>query len=208
MPDYFAGENLAELVGGILAEAKRPGVSKPNVPLSKKQIEIHYDDLYMGYLKKLGEIERKLKAADLKSANANFSEFRELKHEQLFILNSVRLHEGYFDNLGSSKPSTDITKVVAADFGSMAKWENNFISCGLSARGWAILGYDCHTKSLVNVITDSHDMGMWGVEPLLILDMYEHAYMIDFGSDKSKYIEFFMGHIDWSKVSERLAECE
>jgi Fe-Mn family superoxide dismutase len=208
MPDYFAGENLAELVGGILAEAKRPGVSRPDVPLSKKQIEIHYDDLYMGYLKKLGEIERKLKAADLKPANANFSEFRELKHEELFVVNSIRLHEGYFENLGSNKQTDHIIKAITTDFGSIAKWENNFIACGLSARGWAVLGYDCHTKSLVNVITDSHDMGMWGVEPLLILDMYEHAYMIDFGSNKSKYIEFFMSHVNWSKVSERLAECE
>ena len=208
MPDYFAGENLAELVGGILAEAKRPGVSKPDVPLSKKQIEIHYDDLYMGYLKKLGEIERKLKATDLKPANANFSEFRELKHEELFVVNSIRLHEGYFENLGSNKQSDHINKAITTNFGSITKWENNFIACGLSARGWAVLGYDCHTKSLVNVITDSHDMGMWGVEPLLILDMYEHAYMIDFGSNKSKYIEFFMSHVNWSKVSERLAECE
>ena len=208
MPDYLAGENLAEIIGGILAETKRPGVSKPNVPLSKKQIEVHYDDLYMGYLKKLGEIERKLKAADLKSANTNFSEFRELKHEELFILNSIRLHEGYFEGLGSSKQNNHITKAISSNFGSIAKWENEFIACGLSARGWAVLGYDCHTKSLVNIITDSHDMGMWGVEPLLILDMYEHAYMIDFGSNKNKYIEFFMGHVNWDKVSERLAECE
>ena len=207
--DYLPGLELHELVGDVLAEAHKPKVKKPDVPLSKKQIDLHYDDLYLGYVKKLNEIERKLKKTDHKKANATYSEFRELKREASFAMNAVRLHEAYFSGLQKSKRPNLVDQQLTASFEKTSKWEDDFFACGMSARGWVVLGYDCENDRLVNVISDMHDIGgVWGIYPLLILDMYEHAFMIDFGANKGKYLEFFMSNINWDYVAGRLSEVE
>jgi len=171
--------------------------------ISEKQISEHHDVLYAGYVKKINEIRERLKAVNKDEANATFSDFRALKVEEAFALNGVKLHEGYFDNLGGDgKPVGEILKMVQDDFGSFEEWEKDFKACCMSARGWVVLAFDLNDKRLRNLICDSHNMyGIWNCMPLLIMDMYEHAYFIDFSTAKKKYIETFMQNIDWTFVN-------
>lgn len=206
MSDYLPEQDINEVLGRILVEARKPKAKKPDVPFSKKQLELHYDDLYLGYIKKLSEVERRLKDANKKTANATYSDFRELKKEEAFALNAVWLHELYFSGLSKTKRNNYVDERLKKDFGSHANWENDFIACGLSARGWVVLGYDNQNDCIRHVITDEHSGGVWQLAPILVLDMYEHA-MIDFNLNKGKYIEFIIEHIDWEVVSGRLVDC-
>lgn len=208
MPDYRS-QDVGDVLDRVLSEERKPKAKKPDVPLSKKQIDAHYDDLYLGYIKKLGEIHRHLKEANRKAANSNWSEFRGLKQSELTVLNAVRFHEMYFSNMAQSiKMPSYIEDHLTTSFKKKSAWEEDFIACGLSARGWVVLGYDRVDKRLMNVMTDSHDVYAVNVDPILVMDMYEHSYYIDFGSSKGKYIEFFLENINWDTVASRLTEYE
>lgn len=173
--------------------------------ISEKQLKEHYDVLYAGYVKKVGEIEEKLKTVDVSTANATYSDLRELKMEETFALNGVKLHEGYFGNMqsGGSACSGKIRELIERDFGSYEKWEAEFRAMGLAARGWVVLGYDLDEKKLLNVLCDSHNQGgVWNMVALFIMDVYEHAYFIDFATGRKAYIEVFFKNIDWKYVNE------
>ena len=175
--------------------------------LSEKQLSEHHDVLYAGYVKKVNEIRTKMKSVKYEEANATFSDLRELKVEETFALNGVRLHEWYFDNMTAegNKPSGEIAKMLTADFGSPEAWATEFAAMGIAARGWVVLGYDMESGELINVLCDLHNQGgVWGVVPLLVLDVYEHAYFLDYATARKKYIEQFMANINWSEVNERL----
>jgi len=177
--------------------------------LSEKQLREHHDVLYAGYVKKIGEIEEKLKSVDLSSANATYSDLRELKMEETFALNGVKLHEGYFDNMVSagSPASGKILEMINRDFGSYENWEKEFKAMGLCARGWVVLGYDLDEKKLKNILCDSHNQGApWNMLALLIMDVYEHAYFIDYATARKAYIEAFFKNIDWKYVDMRISE--
>lgn len=177
--------------------------------LSEKQLCEHHDVLYAGYVKKIGEIEEKLKSVDVSSANATYSDLRELKMEETFALNGVKLHEGYFDNMSKSgsPASGKILEMIERDFGSYENWEKEFKAMGLSARGWVVLGYDLDEKKLKNILCDSHNQGApWNMLALLIMDVYEHAYFIDYATARKAYIEAFFKNIDWKYVDMRVSE--
>ncbi|MEK7649447.1 MAG: Fe-Mn family superoxide dismutase [Patescibacteria group bacterium] len=175
--------------------------------LSEKQLSEHYGVLYTGYVKKVDEIEGKLKAADLAGANATFSDLRALKIEETFALNGVKLHESYFDNMfeGTSAPAGVIADLIVRDFGSVEHWAAEFKALGLCARGWVVLAYDLDDKRLRNVVCDTHNQGgVWNSVALLVMDVYEHAYFIDYATARKAYIEAFFKNIDWSHVSSLL----
>lgn len=176
--------------------------------LSEKQLKEHHDVLYAGYVKKIGEIEEKLKTVDVSTANASYSDLRELKMEETFALNGVKLHEGYFDNMGAvSKPSGVILEMITRDFGSYENWEKEFKAMGLCARGWVVLGYDLDEKKLKNILCDSHNQGgVWNMISLLIMDVYEHAYFLDYATGRKAYIEAFFKNINWQFVDRRISE--
>lgn len=208
MPDYRS-QDVGDVLERVLAEERKPKAKKPNVPLSKKQIDVHYDDLYLGYIKKLAEIQRHLKTADRKAADPNWSEFRGLKQSEVSVMNAVRFHEMYFSNMAQSvKMPSYVDEHITKSFKKKSAWEDDFLACGLSAKGWVVLGYDRVDNRLINVTSDSHDVYVVNVDPLLVMDMYEHSYYIDFGSSKGKYIEFFLSNINWDTVASRLAEVE
>ncbi|MEK9166398.1 MAG: Fe-Mn family superoxide dismutase [Patescibacteria group bacterium] len=177
--------------------------------LSEKQLKEHHDVLYAGYVKKIGEIEEKLKNVDIASANATFSDLRELKMEETFALNGVRLHEGYFDNMapppaggGGAAPPGRIAEMISRDFSSYENWAAEFKALGLCARGWVVLGYDLEEKKLKNIVCDSHNQGgVWNMVAVLIMDVYEHAYFIDYATGRKAYIEAFFKNINWHYVN-------
>lgn len=173
--------------------------------ISKKTIDIHYGKLYQGYVKKWQEIQERLKTVDKSLANATFSELRELKLEETFAANGVVLHEAYFDVLGGNgNPEGEIIKAIAKEFGSFESWLEEFKALGLSARGWVVLTYDFNDSKLHNYLADVHNQGgIWGTAPLLVLDVYEHAYFIDYGSDRKSYIEDFFKSLNWEVLDKK-----
>lgn len=173
--------------------------------LSEKQLKEHHDILYAGYVKKTNEIREALKAADTANPNATYSQIRELKQEETFALNGVKLHEGYFDNMVDGKggePTGVLRTWIEEDFGSVEKWTNDFKATGLAARGWVVLAFDLDEGKLRTYLCDSHNQGgVWNSVALLIMDVYEHAYFIDYATGRKAYIETFMKLIDWDMVN-------
>ncbi|MCL4383123.1 MAG: superoxide dismutase [Candidatus Marsarchaeota archaeon] len=167
----------------------------------------HHDIHYAGYVNKRNEIEKELENADKSKANANYSLFRELKLEETWNGNGALLHELYWNSLGGNgafDENLEIIKKINDDFGSMENWKQDFIACGKSARGWAVLSLDLFSdKNLRNFLYDVHNQGgVVGSIPLIALDVFEHAYYHKFGPDRAAYIAEFINNIDWKKVNE------
>ncbi len=178
--------------------------------ISDNQIAQHRDILYAGYVNKLNELEERLKSVDRSKANQIFSDFRALKSDETFALNGVILHELYFANLsakGENKPSGKLADLTARDFGSFEKWQEDFKACGMAARGWVIFGYCSYDGKLHNYCLDTHNYNVPSlVSPILVMDVYEHAYVIDYGVKRPPYIDAFMKNIDWSVCQIRLSD--
>src|SRR3989338_5113910 len=171
--------------------------------LTEKQLSEHHDVLYAGYCKNLDKIRDAIKKTDLENVNATYSDLRELKVEETFAANGVRLHEGYFDALGGAgKANGAILKLIEKDFGSYEKWEAEFRALGLCSRGWVVLVFDWVDNKLHNYVADVHNQGgVWNCSPVLILDVYEHAYFIDYATARKKYIDAFFQNIDWTECN-------
>jgi len=176
--------------------------------ISERTLKEHYK-LYEGYVNKTNEIWDKLKISDRTKANATYSEYRELKLEETYALDGVKLHELYFENLGGSGgPAVGlISSMIACDFGSYDNWLNDFKSCALSSRGWTVLCFDPIDLRLHNYLQALHNHGLVSrTIPLLIIDTYEHAYFIDYGTDKKGYIDAFIKNIKWDEVNRRVSQ--
>lgn len=177
--------------------------------ISRKTHEEHYE-LYKGYVGKVNEIRGKLAALgvpDPSKANQTFSDIRELKVEYTFALGGVKNHELYFGHLGGKggAPTGPIADAINAAFGSYDNWKADLKATGIAARGWVWLAHDYTDGSLFNYIGDAQNSyPVWNVTPLLGLDVYEHAYFIDFGRNRGKYIDAFLNVIDWDAVNANL----
>ncbi len=173
--------------------------------LSGQQIANHYK-LYQGYVGKVNEIRETYSGIDnYDTANATYSQIRELKLEEGFALNGVNLHELYFSNIEGDGNLNDKTQqLISNSFGSVESWQSQFLALGLSSRGWVVMALDSD-GILRNYICDWHSQGgVWGSQPILVLDVYEHAYFTDYGTDRKSYIESFIKHINWGVVESRL----
>lgn len=164
--------------------------------------------LYQGYITNTNKL------ADLLSAMAREGtigtpEYAELKRRFGWEFNGMRLHEFYFGNMcsgGAALPEhSAFSKKLADDFGSYETWEKDFKGTGaLRGIGWAVLYYDPASDRIFNVWVNEHDMGhLAGAIPLLVLDVFEHAYMLDYGLKRADYIDAFFKAIDWDVVTKR-----
>jgi len=175
--------------------------------ISANQIDQHYT-LYQGYVNKTNELWGSLETADRSKANQTYSAIREMKVELSFAWDGVILHEYYFENLGGGggNPPDEVRKALEAAYGSYEAWVEDFKASGISARGWVICSWDPKAGKVFNYIADAHNsFGIWNAVPLLVLDTYEHAYMVDYGVRRPPYIDAFMNNIDWHVVAQRLA---
>lgn len=174
--------------------------------ISKDTLTIHHDKLYVGYVNKTKEIEEKLSTIDLSTANQVYSQYRGLKASEAFARNGVTLHESYFSTLGGTEildKESAFSQQLLKDFGSLENFKAHLVATGMSVRGWAVCAWDTTDQKLHIYGCDAHDQGgIWGAFPLLTLDVYEHAYFIDFGSDRKSYIEDFWNNINWKKCAE------
>jgi Fe-Mn family superoxide dismutase len=174
--------------------------------ISAQTNDIHHGKLYAAYVAKRNEIESKLRTADVAGANQIYSEWRGLKEGETFAANGMILHQVFFSVLGGDGVSegTEIAAAITKQWGSYERFIEEFTATGMAARGWAVLAYDSFDASLHIYAGDAQNHGgVWGSIPLLPLDVYEHAYFIDFGADRKSYIAAFFQNVNWKAVNDR-----
>ena len=172
--------------------------------ISRATIEAHYK-LYEGYVNKRNEILVKLGEVDVSAANQVYSELRALKVDLSFALGGIKNHEIYFDHLGGGggEPDGAIRELLFRDFGSLENWRADLKATGMAGRGWAWTAYDWDEGRLFNYLGDAQNtFPVWNATPLIALDVYEHAYFLDFQTDRASYIEVFFANLDWKVVNE------
>ena len=178
--------------GLVTGKPKALGYAELSGFLSKEQLSWHHDSHYGGALKKFTQLDAAV-TGDHRSRIAK--------------ANSVILHELYFDNMASesSDPPKTASAVVDDRFGSLDRWVEDFRAAAMSSRGWAVLAWHPINGRLYNLATDAHDDGpLWFGVPLVVLDMYEHAYYIDFQNRKADYVAAFTEHLNWGEIDRRI----
>ena len=172
--------------------------------ISDAQLKAHFG-LYEKYVTNINDIEAKIKAFNTSSPDV--LSYRGLHVEQTFNLNGAVLHELYFGNLGTSnkEPKGLLKKMIDRDFGSLTNFIGHLKAAGKVMRGWAIAALNFRTGRINVYGLDQHNQLVPGmVFPILVLDVYEHAYMIDYGTDRKKYLDAFVANVNWKPVLERL----
>ena len=195
-------------------EEIRPRELKPALleldGISRASVEAHYT-LYQGYVAKRNEILGMLSAADVASANQISSEFRALKVELSFAVGGIKNHEVYFEHLGGEggDASGAIGDLITRDFGSVEAWRTDLKATGMAGRGWAWTAYDWDEGRLFNYVGDTQNTyPIWNATPLVALDVYEHAYFLDFQTDRGAYIDAFFANLDWGVVNDWVSKYE
>src|SRR3954471_23893265 len=181
--------------------------------ISRETVEAHYK-LYQGYVNKRNEILGKLSGVDLGAANQVYSELRALKVDLTFAVGGIKNHELYFAHLGAgggdptgsvasgADPTGSFAALVKRDFGSVEAWRTDLKATGLAGRGWAWTAYDWDEGHLFNYIGDAQNtFPVWNATALVALDVYEHAYFLDYQTDRASYIDAFFDNLDWDVVN-------
>jgi Fe-Mn family superoxide dismutase len=177
--------------------------------LSARLIASHYENNYGGAVRRLNAIRDDLAASD-PAALPGFR-LNGLKREELIATNSMLLHEVYFDSLGEGgggEPDGALAEAITRDFGSLARWRAEFVAMGKAlggGSGWVVLTRSPRDGRLCNVWSADHTHSLAGGTPVLALDMYEHSYHLDFGSNAAGYVDAFMANIAWVRVTARWA---
>ena len=170
--------------------------------LSEKLLVSHYENNYTGSVKRLNAITEQLAGLDYAKAPGFVT--NGLKREELIAANSMILHELYFAGLGDeSRPGAALAEALARDFGSVERWRAEFVAMGKAeggGSGWVLLTWSPRDKRLINALAADHTTTLAGGQPILALDMYEHAYHMDYGAKAGDYVEAFMQAIRWSNA--------
>lgn len=174
--------------------------------LSQRLVASHHENNYAGAVKRLNSIRRQLAELDWNSAPVFV--VNGLKREELVAANSAWLHELYFDNLGGDGvlPSCGLSAALERDFGSVDRWRAEFTALAKAlggGSGWALLSWSSRDGRLVNHWASDHTQLLAGATPVLALDMYEHAYHMDFGAKAAAYVDAFMKNVRWDAVYRR-----
>jgi Fe-Mn family superoxide dismutase len=176
--------------------------------ISRAAVEAHYK-LYEGYVDKRNEILQKLADVDLGAANQVYSDLRGLKVELSFAVGGIKNHEIYFEHLGGEGGDPDglIADLIERDFGSADDWRGDLKATGMAGRGWAWTAYDWDEGRLFNYVGDAQNtFPIWNATPLVALDVYEHAYFLDYQTDRASYIDAFFDNLDWATVNDWVAK--
>lgn len=199
IPPAFAPQHTAKPLGFDPAKLKG---------LSERLIVSHWENNYGASVKALNTIKQRLLQALADPETPPFV-YNDLKREHLMRTGSVVLHELYFDNLsGDGQPDEPLRHALAANFGSFDTWETEFrrMAQGLGGgSGWVVLGHNLHTGLLENYWMWDHLHGPVHTAPLIVMDMYEHSYHLDYGAAAAKYVDAFFLNIRWEAAAARLA---
>ena len=173
--------------------------------LSLKLIESHYENNYGGALRRLNAITEQLESLDF--ANAPAHVLNGLKREELVALNSTLLHELYFASMGGDgQPTKAMSEILTRDFGSLERWRAEFRAMGYAlggGSGWVLLTYLPRDGRLINQYAAEHSQSVASGVPILALDMYEHAYHMDFGANARAYVDTYLRNVDWATLEQR-----
>jgi len=173
-----------------------------------------HEGLYEGYLEAFNRISAELDTVDRSTSKSNGSSYRSLKQDETYNMNAVYLHEMYFANISdlSSNISMDTLTFMrlSRDFGDFDKWQADFIACCLSSRcGWAITYYNIFTQTYMNTFIDLHSQQVpVGCIPVIVMDVWQHAYYRDYLSDVKTYTYAMMKELKWSVIEERVKRAE
>lgn len=184
----------------------KPLAAKPETypGFSEKLVASHYSNNYAGAVKRLNAVTARLAALETTAPGFEWNGF---KREELTSYNSMVLHELYFEALAPATPvPDDLAAAIARDFGSFAIWQERFAACAkalVGGSGWAVLVRENRDGRLAIQWGADHTMGFAGATPLLALDMYEHAYHMDYGADAGRYVDAFLATIDWTGAARR-----
>ncbi|MFO0644914.1 MAG: Fe-Mn family superoxide dismutase [Polyangiales bacterium] len=200
----------------LATPAEKAVVPLPYAPgaltgLSERLVRSHHENNYAGAVRKLNEIRRQLASADPDQSGGYWSLYGSLRAAELSARNSAHLHELYFSNLAAPPagdagvtPSAGVAAVLSARFGSVDRFQAQLRGAAKASNGWVALVVDPASRTLELVQTEGHAFGAWEASPLVVLDMYEHAYAIDFGADKGAYLTAFWRCLHWAEVERRL----
>jgi len=178
--------------------------------MSEKLLVSHYENNYSGAVKRLNAISEQLAQLDFDKAPVFV--VNGLKREELIATNSMILHELFFDGLGGEgEPGGALADALKRDFGSVARWRSEFTAVGRAlggGSGWVLLSYSARDKRLVNQWASDHTTTLANGRPILALDMYEHAYHMDYGAAAAKYVDAFMQAIRWDNAGRLYADVQ
>jgi Fe-Mn family superoxide dismutase len=189
----YSAKNFDDLIGKV------PG-------LNDDLLKMHFK-LYQGYVTNSNSLLQKIAVLNAKGDNRS-PEFAGLKHMLGWEFDGMLLHEYYFENLGKTALPADDSPLMAKiknDFGSYDNWKTDFVATGLMRGiGWVIAYIEPKEGRLINVWINEHDLGhLAGGKPLLVMDVFEHAYITQFGLERGKYVDVFFDNINWDAVSKR-----
>ncbi len=203
-PPAPASAAVAKIAPGAHVPLPLPFDSTKLPGLSERLLVSHHDNNYVGAVKNLNAVE--LELAKVTKDTPGF-EVAGLRERELTFANSMTLHELYFANLGGDgKPAGAIAKAIAESFGSQARFEELFRATAMSlagGSGWAVLDFSFHDGGLRIQWAGGHSQSLAFSAPLLVLDMYEHAYQMDYGAAAAKYLDAFAANLRWEEVSLR-----
>ncbi|HEX9465833.1 MAG TPA: Fe-Mn family superoxide dismutase [Alphaproteobacteria bacterium] len=178
--------------------------------MSEKLLVSHYENNYGGAVKRLNAIGEQLASLDFDKAPVFV--VNGLKREELIATNSMILHELFFDGLGGEgQPGGALAEALNRDFGSVARWRSEFTAVGRAlggGSGWVMLSYSPRDRRLVNQWASDHTTNLAAGRPILVMDMYEHAYHMDYGAAAAKYVDAFMQVIRWDNVARLHGEAQ
>jgi Fe-Mn family superoxide dismutase len=197
---------LAEESGLITGQLKPLKYIEIPGLLTKAQVTPHYTAHYGNALKRFVAIEQQLDKLVGGKDPLGGDAYAFLQRDKLNRMNSVLLHELYFDNLTPKPPDPkeDIRAALAKRWGSLERWLEDFKACCLAANGWGILAHDAVNGKLYNVISDLHEIGViWLGQPLVVCDVYEHAFYVDYQNRKQEYVNKFVQYLDWDEINKR-----
>jgi len=173
-----------------------------------------HEALYRKEVEVLTRVSAELDAADKIDVNNDHSTYRSTKKDEVNGLNSVYLHELYFANCFDPNSELFLDSLaymrLSGDWGTFDAWMADFMACAMAARsGWVVCGYSLYLKKMINIFVDSDDQNvLLGIVPLIVVDMYEHAYVRDYGNDKKSYLTAMMREIDWEVIEDRVQRAD
>jgi len=196
---------------GFLAQPKQFNIRTEF--LSSGNIQNHIE-LYESYIKNFNKTSTSLDSADRSEVNSNNSQFRSLKIDETFNMNGAYLHELYFSNIGDtqSKITMDTLSFMRLnrDFGSFDNWQKDFIACGSASRcGWVITYLNMYTQTYMNCVIDLHSEHVpVGMYPVIVMDVWQHAYYRDYLKDLNSYMSAMMKQLRWSVIEKRFEKAD
>jgi Fe-Mn family superoxide dismutase len=173
-----------------------------------------HDKLYKGYVEAFNKVSTALIAADKNEVKSTASSYRSLKVDETYNFNGIKLHELYFNNISDIDSEIRVDSLpymrLARDWGTFEAWQEDFIAACMGSRnGWALTVWEPYRDVYMNVIVDSHDTNIpVGTVPVIVMDMWEHAYFKDYMVDKKGYIFAMMKELNWDVIEARMTVCE